>query len=116
MSPRVMGLAREISHRLHDYIGLETRRFPDDAPFFAVAAASVFMACHLYGEPRTLMSVTSCVRGVAVHEVGSTYALLFTHRLQVIEAEGLVIMGIDPGRLDERLPPPSSLVGVRNQR
>ena len=116
LGSRVMRLARGIANQLHDYIGLETRNFRDDAPFRAIAAASVFMACHLCGQERSLMLVTSCVHGVAVHEVTSTYALLFTHRLEVLEAEMLAGTGVDLDRIDERLPLPSSLPGVRNER
>ena len=115
LRPRVMRLAREIANQLHDCIGLETRRFRDDAPLFAIAAASVFMACHLCGQQRSVMLVTGCVHHVAVDEVTSTYALLFIHRLQLLDAEMLVDTGIDLGRIDERLPPPSSLPGARNQ-
>ena len=116
LRPRVVRLAREVANQLHDHIGLETRNFRDDAPFHAIAAASVFMACHLCGQARSLMLVTSCVHNVSVHEVSSTYALLFTHRLEVLDAETLAGTGIDLDRIDERLPLPSSLPGVRNQR
>ena len=116
LGSRVLRLAREIANQLHDHIGLETRRFRDDAPFHAIAAASVFMACHLHGQERSVMLVTSCVHNIAVHEVSSTYALLFAHRLEVLDAEMLAGTGIDLDRIDERLPPPSSLAGVRNPR
>ena len=114
LRPRVLRLAREIANQIHDFIGLETRRFRDDIPFFAIAAASVFMACRLCGEQRSVVLVTSCVNGVTVQEVMSTYALLFTHRREVLDVEMLVGTGIDLDGIDGRLPLPSSLPGARN--
>ena len=115
LSPRVRRLAREISNQIHDYIGLEERGFWDDGPFFAIAAASVFMASQLCGEERSVVLVTSCVQNLAVHEVTRTYALLFTHRLDVLDDEMLVGTGTVLDRIDGRLPLPSSLPGVRNR-
>ena len=116
LGSRVLRLAREIANQLHDHIGLETHRFRHDAPFFAIAAASVFMACHLCGQKRSLSLMTSCVHNVAVREVSSTYALLFSHRREVVDAEMLVGTGIDLDRIDERLPRPSSFAGLPNPR
>ena len=116
LGPRVLRLAREIANQLHDHIGLEMQRFRDDAPFFAIAAASVFMACHLGGQKRSLNLVTSCVHNISVREVSSTYALLFSHRREVLDAETLAGTGVELDRIDERLPPPSSLAGLPNPR
>ena len=116
LGSRVRRLAQDIANQIHDLIAFETRGFRDDSPFFAIAAASVYMASHLCGEERSLELVASCVDGVGDGAVRHTYALLFTHRLQIIGAEMLADTGVDLDRIDERLPPPSSLAGVQNGR
>ena len=116
LGSRVRRLARDIANRIHDLIAFETRGFRDDVPFYSIAAASVYMASHLCGEERTLELVARCVDGVEDRAVGHTYALLFTHRLQIIGAEMLADTGVDLDRIDERLPPLSSLAGVQNGR
>ena len=112
LGSHVRRLARDIANHLHDLISLETRGFRDDGPVFAIAAASVYMSNHLCGEGRPLELVSSCVDNVGVDVVRRTYALLFTHRFEIIDREMLAGTNIDFDRIDERLPPLSSLAGV----
>ena len=110
---RVSSLATGIADSLHDSILLETQSFGMDAPFHAIAAASVFMASHLCGDARSLERVSSCVGDVDLDAVRRTYVLIFSHRFNIVVPE-LASNGLDVVQMDARLPRPSSLAEVPN--
>lgn len=102
----VTRLARCIANRFHDRVEigeLELGGRPlGDRPANMVAAASIYMASHLFGDARSLDLVSSC-DGLGVEAVGRIYGLLYELRYDHINTELLARTGREWPEIEEIL-------------
>ena len=95
-------MARCIANTFHDRVEIGGLRL-GDRPAHAVAAASIYMASHLFGDARSLDLVSSC-DGVEVEAVRSAYGLLHGRRYGLIGEELLARAGREWEEIEDILP------------
>ena len=101
-NPDIGDIAIQIANSIHDRVTLAGAD-GDHRAAHAVAAASVYMACHLLGHPRSLTLVASCVT-VGEQLVQQAYAVLHEFRYHLIDRDLLDRFGLGWNRIDEVLP------------
>lgn len=103
----IMRMARCIAHRFHDRAQIGLIDFRDgplsDGPVHVVAAASTYMATHLFGDARSLDLISSFER-VAVQAVRKAYSSLYGYRHALISADLLARAGREWDEIEKVLP------------
>ena len=97
-------MARRIANRFHDRATIEGVEV-SDGPVHVVAAASIMMASHIFGDARSLELVSSC-DGVDVEAGRAAYGSLYSHRYVLLSTELLVRAGREWDKIEEALPLP----------